>query len=54
MGAAASGVSIGVLRLASKGALPQTLDGLRISTQVGGVRQPGMTSLHSSRDWHDR
>lgn len=39
MGAAASGVSIGVLRLASKGALPQTLDGLRISTQVGWDNQ---------------
>lgn len=35
MGAVASSISIGVLRLASKGALPQTLDGLRISTQVG-------------------
>jgi hypothetical protein len=34
MGAAASGVTIGALRLVTKGALPQTLDGLRVSTQV--------------------
>lgn len=34
MGAAASGVTMGVLRCITKGATPQTLEGVRISAQV--------------------
>jgi len=34
MGTAASGVTIGVLRLITKGSVPHTLGGLRVSTQA--------------------
>jgi hypothetical protein len=34
MGAAASGVIIGIIRIVTKGSLPQTASGLRTSTQI--------------------
>jgi equilibrative nucleoside transporter 1/2/3 len=34
MGAAASGVIIGILRIVTKGSLPNTAEGLRASTQL--------------------
>lgn len=34
MGMSASGVTIGILRIATKGALPQDAAGLRVSTQI--------------------
>jgi hypothetical protein len=50
MGAAASGVTIGILRLITKGSLPQTLDGLRVSTQVGlGCPWGVVVRMHFSR-----
>lgn len=34
MGAAASGVIVSIIRVVTKGSLPQTPEGLRISTQI--------------------
>jgi hypothetical protein len=45
MGAAASGVIIGIIRIVTKGSLPQTAAGLRTSTQIYFAASASITAV---------